>query len=112
MKSSTFTHTGVLVSYPFTTDFTFYSCAVTGPDNFNDQFGAWSYFGGFNWKLDEKDMNFAFSLLSGDVSETVDDNLTYMSAVLQLPVTENLRYMLQHDNGWQAHETGNGGMAG
>lgn len=112
MKSSPFTHTGVLLSYPLTGDFTFYSGAVTGPDNFDDQFGAWSFLGGFNWKLNEQGANFAVSALSGDVSETVNDNLTYLSAVLQIPITENLRYVLQHDNGWQAHVTDNGGLAG
>ena len=112
MKASPFTNTGVLLSYPFTSDFTFYSGAVTGMDNFDDQFGAWSYLGGFNWKLNEQGMNFAFSVLNGDASETIDDNLTYLSAVLQIPITENLRYVLQHDNGWQAHVTDAEGMAG
>jgi len=81
-------------------------------DNFNDQFGAWSYLGGFSLKLNEQGMNFAFSVLNGDASETIDDNLTYLSAVLQIPITENLRYVLQHDNGWQAHVTDAEGMAG
>jgi hypothetical protein len=57
-------------------------------------------------------MNFALSVLNGDASETIDDNLTYLSAVLQIPITENLRYVLQHDNGWQAHVTDAEGMAG
>ena len=112
MKSSPFTHTGVLLSYSFTNEFTLYSGAVAGPDNFDAQFGAWSYLGGINWKLSEEGANFALSVLTGDVSETIDDNLTYMSAVLQLPITENIHYVLQHDQGRQAHVTLDGSMAG
>ncbi len=112
MKSSPFTHTGVLLSYPFTRDFTFYSGAVTGPDNFDYQFGAWSFLGGFNWKLSEQGASFNFAVLNGDTKETLDDNLTYISANLQIPITEKLLYVLQHDHGWQAHVTDNGGLAG
>lgn len=112
MKSSPFTHTGVLLSYQPWQDFTFYSGAVTGPDNFDDQFGAWSYLGGFNWKLNEQGTSFAVSVLTGDISETVDDNLTYFSFVLQHPITENLLYVMEHDQGRQAHVTDKGGMAG
>lgn len=112
MKSSPFTHTGVLLSYPVREDFTFYSGAVSGPDNFDSQFGAWSYLGGFNWKPGQLDAELSFSVLAGDTRETVDDNLTYCSLVLQHNIAGNLHYVLQHDHGIQAHVAKNGGMAG
>lgn len=112
MKSSPFTHTGVLLSYPMGDMGTFYSGAVTGPDNFDSQFGAWSYLGGFNWKLNGQGASFTFSVLTGDTSETVNDNLTYISMALQYPLAENLLYVLQHDQGRQAHVADKGGMAG
>jgi hypothetical protein len=112
MKSSPFTHTGVLLSYPAWEGGTFYSGAVTGPDNFDQSFGAWSYLGGFNWKLGGQGANVAFSVLTGDTSETVDDNLTYVSAVVQYPLSRQWLYVLQHDRGWQAHVAPGGGLAG
>lgn len=106
MKSSPFTHTGVLLSYPANGDFTLYSGAVTGADNFDQNFGAWSYLGGFNWNV--RATSFALSVLNGDMSETVKDNRTYLSAVLQHQITARLHYVLQHDHGWQANAFGAG----
>jgi hypothetical protein len=108
MKSSPFTHTGVLLSYPLQSNLTFYSGAVTGVDNFDRQFGAWSYLGGFNWTGEDNATSFSFSVLNGDVSETLDDNLTYLSAVFQYPLTERLHYVLQHDRGRQDNVMGAG----
>jgi hypothetical protein len=110
MKSSPFTHTGVLLSYSIG-DSTLYSGAVSGPDNFDNQFGAWSYLGGFKWTFNQQGASFAFSALTGDTSETINDNLTYLSAVLQYPLTDSLTFVLQHDRGWQAHVLDKGGMA-
>lgn len=106
MKSSPFTHTGVLLSYPLQKDLILYSGTVTGADNFDRQFGAWSYLGGFNWNSANKETVFGFSVLNGDVSETVDDNLTYISAVFQYHINERLHYVLQHDRGWQNNALG------
>lgn len=106
MKSSPFTHTGVLLSYPAASDLTIYSGAVTGADNFDRQFGAWSYLGGFNWNSENKETSFGVSVLNGDISETVNDNLTYVSAVFQHQISDRLRYVLQQDRGWQANASG------
>jgi hypothetical protein len=108
MKSSPFTHTGVLLSYPVRGDFTLYSGAVTGADNFDQDFGAWSYLGGFNWNSENKATSFALSVLNGDVSETINDNRTYLSAVLQHQITARVHYVLQHDHAWQANAFGTG----
>lgn len=108
MKSSPFTHTGLLLSYPLQSELTFYSGAVTGADNFDQHFGAWSYLGGFNWNSEDKDISFAFSVLNGDMSETFDDNLTYISMVFQYQLHERMHYVLQHDRGWQANAFGAG----
>jgi hypothetical protein len=105
-KSSPFTHTGVLLSYPVQSDLTVYSGAVTGADNFDRQFGAWSYLGGFNWNSKDKAASFGVSALNGDVSETIDDNLTYISAVFQYQINERWRYVLLHDRGWQDNALG------
>jgi hypothetical protein len=106
MKSSPFTHTGVLLSYPVQSDLTVYSGAVTGADNFDRQFGAWSYLGGFNWNSAGKETSFGISVLNGDVSETIDDNLTYISAVFQYQISERWHYVLQHDRGCQDNALG------
>lgn len=108
MKSSPFTHTGVLLSYPFQEGLTFYSGAVTGPDNFDQNLGAWSYLGGFNWSSQDKATSFALSVLNGDVSERIPDNLTYLSTVFQQKIAERWHYVLQHDHGWQANALGAG----
>ncbi|MBS1213136.1 MAG: hypothetical protein H6R26_1753 [Proteobacteria bacterium] len=64
MKSSPFTHTGVLLSYPVRENFVLYSGAVTGADNVDHDFGAWSYLGEFNWTTDNGESGFQFSVLT------------------------------------------------
>lgn len=108
MKSSPFTHTGALLSYPLLDGLRLYSGAVAGADNFDQDFGAWSYLGGIAWENPEKSVSFAFSALQGDASERIRDTRSYLSAFLQYRLTDKLRYTVQHDRGRQDRAFGAG----
>lgn len=108
MKSSPFTHTGFLLAYPVREDFVLYSGAVAGADNFDRNFGAWSYLGGFTWMAENGESGFQFSVLNGDVSERINDSRTYFSAVWRHRFGQKLHYAFQHDHGWQDHALDSG----
>ncbi|WP_374090639.1 porin [Methylomicrobium lacus] len=108
MKSSPFTHTGALLSYALRDDLTLYSGAVTGADNFDRHFGAWSFLGGFNWTADDGESGLSFSVLNGDASDTFEDNRTYFTAIWRQLIGQKWHYVLQHDRGWQDQAFGPG----
>jgi hypothetical protein len=108
MKSSPFTHTGLLLAYPLAQGLVGYSGAVAGADNFDQDFGAWSYLGGFSWTAADGETGLQISVLNGDASERISDSRAYFSAVWRQRISPKLHYVLQHDQGWQDHAAGKG----
>ncbi|MDD5033265.1 MAG: porin [Methylococcaceae bacterium] len=101
-KSSPFTTTGALFSYALDEQWSLNLGAVTGADNFDRDFGAWSHMSGLTWSNADTGTSISFSVLQGDVYEHHSSELVYYSAILQ----QNFgrwRYVLQHDGGSQVH---------
>jgi hypothetical protein len=95
-KSSPFTTTGALFSYALNEQWGLNFGAVTGPDNFNRDLGAWSQMSGLTWTNAKTGTTASFSVLSGDVYAHQSSQLVYYSAILQ----QNLgkwHLVLQHD---------------
>lgn len=106
-KSSPFTSTGALFTYPINGQWSLNLGAVTGPDNFDRDFGAWSHMSGLTWANADTGTTVSFSVLQGDVYERQSSELVYYSAILQ----QNLgkwRYVLQHDRGAQQNAVAQG----
>lgn len=101
MKSSPFTMTGVLLGYPVNNNLTLQGGAVTGPDNLDQHAGAWSFIGGFTLEKQDHSRGVTFSILDGDVDDTLPSHLTYYYAMLHQDLTANLHYVFQHDYGQQ-----------
>lgn len=101
MKSSPFTMSGILSSYALNDILTVQAGAVTGPDNLDRHAGAWSFIGGFNLENQNHTRGFTFSILDGDVDDTLPSHLTYYYSMLHQDLTTDLHYVLQHDYGEQ-----------
>ncbi len=101
MKSSPFTTTGVLASYPVNDILTVQAGAVTGPDNLDQYAGAWSYLGGFSLENQAHSRGFTFNVIDGDTDDTSPSHLTYYYSALHQDLTTQLHYVLQHDRGTQ-----------
>lgn len=106
-KSSPFTTTGALFSYALNEQWGLNFGAVTGPDNFNRDLGAWSQMSGLTWTNAKTGTTASFSVLSGDVYAHQSSQLVYYSAILQ----QNLgkwHLVLQHDRGTQQNAIAQG----
>ncbi|WP_019866809.1 porin [Methylovulum miyakonense] len=106
-KSSPFTTTGALFTYPIDGQWSLNLGATTGADNFDRDFGAWSHMSGLTWNHAKTGTTVSFSVLQGDVYERRSSELMYYSAILQ----QNLgrwHYVLQHDRGAQQNAIAQG----
>jgi len=101
MKSSPFTMSGVLTSYTVNDMLSVQAGAVTGADNLDRYAGAWSFTGGFSLENQNHTRGFTFSILDGDVDDTLPSHLTYYYSMLHQDLTTDLHYVLQHDYGEQ-----------
>jgi len=106
MKSSPFTMTGTLLTYPVNDFLTIQSGAVTGPDNFDQHPGAWSFIGGFNLENKVHSRGFTFNVLDGDIDDTTPSHLTYYYSMMHFDLLPDLHYVLQHDYGDQQNAVG------
>jgi len=109
-KSSPFTATGALFSYPLNGQWSLNLGAVTGADNFDRDFGAWSQMSGLTWANADSGTSVSFSVLQGDVYESRPSELVYYTATVQQNVGK-WRYVLQHDRGGQRHAGAQGETA-
>jgi hypothetical protein len=101
-KSSPFTTTGALLNFALDEEWNLNFGAVTGPDNFDRDLGAWSQMSGISWTNIEMGTSLSFSILQGDIYQYQPSNQVYYSAIFQ----QNLgkwHYVLQHDRGTLAH---------
>ena len=62
-KSSPFTTTGALFNYTINDQWNVILGAITGPDNFNRDIGAWSQMSGINWANAETGTALSFSIM-------------------------------------------------
>ena len=99
-KSSPFTTTGALFNYALNENWSVNLGAVTGADNFDRDFGAWSQMSGLTWTNAETGTTVSFSVMQGDVYEKQKSDLMYYSAILQQKFGQ-WQYVLQHDRGTQ-----------
>lgn len=106
MKSSPFTMSGVLLSYPVNDYLTVQGGAVTGPDNLDRHAGAWSFVGGFNLENQAHSTGFTFSVLDGDVDDTQPSHLLYTYSAFHHDLQPDLHFVLQHDYGRQHNAVG------
>ena len=101
MKSSPFTMSGLLLSYPIDNHLTVQAGGVTGPDNFDQNAGAWSFVGGFNWENTGRTGGFVFSVLDGDADDSKPSHLTYYYSMLHFNLTPKFHFVFEHDFGKQ-----------
>jgi hypothetical protein len=106
-KSSPFTTTGALFSYAFNEQLGLNFGAVTGPDNFNRDLGAWSQMSGLTWTNAKTGTTASFSVLSGDVNSHQNSQLLYYSAIVQQDLGK-WHFVLQHDRGTQQNAIAQG----
>lgn len=106
-----FTHTGILLTYALTDDFTLNAGAVTGWDNFSENLSNWNFLGGLSWTNDEATSAVSWSVVSGDVDDVSAINRTLSTVVISHSFTDKLQYVFQHDFGFQEQAVANGNDA-
>lgn len=106
-KSSPFTTTGALFSYALNEQWSVNLGAVTGADNFDRDFGAWSQMSGLTWTNADAGTTVSFSIMQGDVYKNQSSQLVYYSAILQQHLGK-WHYVLQHDRGTQQNAIAQG----
>ncbi|WP_341327471.1 porin [Methylotuvimicrobium sp. KM2] len=104
-----FTHTGVLMSYPLTSNIELTGGVVSGWDSFFQQ--PANFLGGVSYTTDDEKTSLAVSFITGDTivadrGDTVDGSKierhrSMYSVVLSHDFLDNLHYTLQHDFGVQ-----------
>ena len=100
-----FTHTGVLSTYSVTDRVTAVGGVVQGWDNWDNTNNSVSYISGVTFTNEDETASLAVTAITGDERTSLDprfyENRTMYSVVLTLQLTENLTYVLEHDNGFQ-----------
>ena len=101
-----FTHTGVLLSYPFDQNWSVTGGVVTGSETggwdggFDKGLGNWNGIGGVTWTSDDKGTSVFVSGTTGATSETNNNNFSIYSIVINHDIMEGLHYTFQHDHGF------------
>lgn len=98
-----FTHTGMLASYDWSTEWTAHAGLINGWDRLDGSSDALGFLGGVNYSPRHELYDVAFSLVSSNEPNGAggSSDRTMYSMVMNLVLTENLSYVLQHDHGWQ-----------
>ena len=119
-----FTHTGVLASYQVNDRISVTNGLVRGWDSWNDNNNAVSFLGGISVDVTDS-TNIALSLISGseqdepniappgagwqlvspNPGQSTDVNRTMYSLVISQQIGEKLKYVFQHDHGWDAPDS-------
>ena len=111
-----FTHTGVLGTYAFDSNWSLSAGAVTGSatggwdGNFNTQLSNWNFLGGVTWTSDDKAYSLNLGSTAGARSATASSPWAMYSLVGKANFLDNtLHYVLQNDMGFADDViTGNG----
>lgn len=98
-----FTHTGVLTTYNLTDQLVLLNGIHNGWDVFDRARERAAYLGGVTWTSSDEQITLAATTSIGDEPNLNDvfTNRSIYSLVASLQLTENLRYVIQHDNAWQ-----------
>jgi len=98
-----FTFTGVLSTYRLTDRLTLLSGIHSGWDVFDRYTERAAYMGGWRWTGPDGLFTLAFGVTSGHELNPADfyGNRTLYTLVATMQLTDRLRYVLQHDHGWQ-----------
>ncbi|MGR8934424.1 MAG: porin [Gammaproteobacteria bacterium] len=114
-----FTHTGILASYTFNDNWSASAGAVTGGNtggwdgSWDSGVGNWAFLGGVTWTSDDTNTSLTLSSTAGERSETSSDAWAMYSLVGKHNFTDQLHFIIQHDNGWADNViTGNGLTSG
>lgn len=113
-----FTHTGVLSALSVNDKLTWYNGVVEGAwDTWWNTNNAYSYMGGVSYQLFDK-TNITVTYITGPTQDERNTGFTGIrdpggtvnrslySIVLQQGITDKLKYVLQHDHGWQGPSPG------
>jgi hypothetical protein len=102
-----FTHTGVLLSYPFDQNWTITAGAVTGSETsggwdgaWDKGLGNWAGIGGVTWASEDKATSVALTGTTGETSEHDHNQWSIYSVVIKHDLLEGLHYTFQHDHGF------------
>ena len=103
MYGEPFTHAGMLMSFKYSDDMMLHSGVVNGWDRLDGVTDKAAYLGGFNYSPAGAVYDLAFSFISGDEQNALGGQTarTLYSLVMNLQLTDNFSYVLQHDHGWQ-----------
>ena len=108
-----FTHTGVLATYDYSDSLQVVAGVHNGWDNFDAVTERAGFIGGAFWTNCDESVSLAATLTSGHEQGGVAANgysdRTMYSLVGSFQVSDNLQYIIQHDNGWQDDFAANGG---
>lgn len=98
-----FTHTGILADYAMSDRVNVLAGIHGGWDNFDPVRHRAGFLGGATWTNCDETVSLAFMLTSGHELNSMGNftNRTMYSLVANLALTDNLSYIVQHDNGWQ-----------
>lgn len=98
-----FTHTGALLTYEVGEQLSVSGGVHNGWDNFDPTRSRAGILAGANWTSCDQRTSLAVAVTSGDELNNMANytNRTMVSLVGSVQVTDNLQYVIQHDNGWQ-----------
>ena len=107
-----FTHTGAIATWEYAERLTLIGGVVNGWDKFDAVTDRASFIGGVSWTSPSERASLAFSFITGDEDGSaaggiITGNRTMYSLVFSLDITDDWKYVLQHDLGVQE----NGGIA-
>jgi len=99
-----FTHTGALLTYDVNDRVNFVGGVHNGWDNFDANTERIGFLGGFNWQSCDERKSLSVALTSGDdLNNTAAyTNRTMISIVGSMQLSDNMDYVIQHDNGWHS----------
>ena len=108
MYAAPFTHTGVIGTYSYSDQLSFYGGIHNGWNNFDATTNRGSMLTGFNWTRCDEKLGVALSMTTGDEinNQSVYSERTLFSLVVNYHLTCDLEYVFQHDNGWQEDDGG------
>jgi len=101
-----FTHTGILGSYTFDSNWSALAGAVTGSNtggwdgNWDRDLGNWAFLGGVTYTSDDSRTSVALTSTAGERAEDASSAWAMYSLVLKYNITDKLHYVFQHDNGF------------
>ena len=108
-----FTHTGMLLSYDWDREWTLHAGLINGWDRLDGLSDSLGFLSGVNYSPTHELFDLSLAVISSseaNLAGGTSDRAMY-SLVLDVPLTENFSYVLQHDHGWHENYFAAGGPA-